>query len=316
MAIIHHPESGRRLTLSTTTVVGRGGARAHEGDLVIDNLRISSTHANFLWRHRKWWIRDTASRNGTQLNGKRLNSRDEPLRPGDVITFGGSGGSTWVMEDALPPRPRAIRLSDNRAVEDDANMLALPDPGDPRVIVFTDARGRWLAEEEGAARVVADQDVVDLDGESWRLSLPTHMEDIEETLVTDSQGNQGLLRSLKVLDAIVFSVSADEEHVEVALRFPIETLPLPSRTFHYTLLTLARARLAEEDPSSGDAGWMYVEDLCDQLATIPNHLNVEVYRARQLLAGLGVKASELLVERRRHTRQLRLGVHKIEIKPI
>ena len=44
-----------------------------------------------------------------------------------------------------------------------------------------------------------------------------------------------------------------------------------------------------------------------------NHLNISIYRARAQLAKLGVVDAAALIERRTGTRQLRLGVDRIDV---
>jgi pSer/pThr/pTyr-binding forkhead associated (FHA) protein len=53
----------------------------------IDNLTISRQHCRFTLRDGRVWVEDLGSRNGTGLNGERLNGA-QPLTDGDVFQVG------------------------------------------------------------------------------------------------------------------------------------------------------------------------------------------------------------------------------------
>ena len=84
------------------------------------------------------------------------------------------------------------------------------------------------------------------------------------------------------------------------------------------LLLLARARLAdmEEGLPDGEAGWLYVEQLCQMLRTDQQQLNVSVHRARRQFSALDTVSVGRLIERRRLTRQLRLGIDQLVVVPL
>ena len=113
-----------------------------------------------------------------------------------------------------------------------------------------------------------------------------------------------------------FTVSRDEENVEISLLQENRVMPLPSRTHNYLLLTLARGRREEQaraDIPEPDAGWVYVPDLLDMLRTNKTKLNVAICRARKDLARAEVFGATELIERQPAARRLRLGVQNIEI---
>ena len=58
---------------------------------------------------------------------------------------------------------------------------------------------------------------------------------------------------------------------------------------------------------------MHVDDLARKLVSDPPTIGVHVHRARAKLASVGVRGAAALVERRRSTRQLRLGTDRFEI---
>ncbi len=91
---------------------------------------------------------------------------------------------------------------------------------------------------------------------------------------------------------------------------------LPPRAHHYTLLLLVRARVRDRDAvglAAASRGWVFVDELCRQLAVDEAKLNVEVYRIRQDMAAAGLASPASLVERRRGSRQLRLSTERVSI---
>jgi hypothetical protein len=63
--------------------IGRGESM----DVVIDNVSVSRRQAEIREEAGAWTVRDLGSSNGTFVNGQRLTA-DQPLRPGDEISFG------------------------------------------------------------------------------------------------------------------------------------------------------------------------------------------------------------------------------------
>lgn len=132
------------------------------------------------------------------------------------------------------------------------------------------------------------------------------------------------------LDALTlcFSVSRDEEHVALTARDEHRTIDLGARVHHLVLLALARSRLADRASGSisssaprspgsdGSEGWVYFDELADQLAMDEPHLNVAVHRIRRQLSDAGVVDATSIIERRRMTREIRLGVARIEIATV
>ncbi|HET9624688.1 MAG TPA: FHA domain-containing protein [Kofleriaceae bacterium] len=113
-----------------------------------------------------------------------------------------------------------------------------------------------------------------------------------------------------------FTPSLDEEHVDVRMCTPDgKQTALPARSCHYTLLTLARARLrdANDGIAAGEQGWLHAADLARMLQFTAERLNLEIFRARALFAKLGVADAPDLIERRPASRQLRIGVHRLQI---
>ena len=64
--------------------------RARSNSIVIDDPYASSEHAVIFLRDGQWWLEDRSSRNGTQLNGEKI---EQPLiiADGDIISIGKFG---------------------------------------------------------------------------------------------------------------------------------------------------------------------------------------------------------------------------------
>ena len=118
---------------------------------------------------------------------------------------------------------------------------------------------------------------------------------------------------------LAFSVSRDEEHVELLMLCKDVALEVGSRGHNYLLLTLARRRLkdAEAGLPEADCGWIDVQELSRDPTMAPPQLNIDVFRIRKrfALCSALVDAANL-IERNAHTRRLRLGTGMISIVQI
>ena len=94
LPLVHRPKS----TYSGFLSIGR----ADNCDLVLKEPTISKMHALF-WIPKvvgNWMIADGKSRNGTFLNGARLEPlAKRPVRSGDLIRFGDLAAQFWLPQD-------------------------------------------------------------------------------------------------------------------------------------------------------------------------------------------------------------------------
>jgi len=100
---------------------------------------VSSFHAAIEWIEDGWFVRDLGSRNGTSLNGRRLQGRSA-LQLGDVLRF--ARGSAWRVEHLTAQVRRSVianhcRTSGlQRALPDDLHLdLRSDGPGEGTVRV-------------------------------------------------------------------------------------------------------------------------------------------------------------------------------------
>ncbi len=301
-------DGGREFTLAHRSIVGR----ARTCSVQLEDPTVSGEHARFAWTDVGWTVRDLASRNGTTVDGERLTpGSDAALRRGSRLTFGlGERTGTWELVDDGPPTATA-RVEGRTAAAQSAEggLLALPSATDPQVLIYREA-GRWVLESsEGETSTVLDGDPIDVSGERFVLSLPdAHVETAEAH------------HECSIHDAgLSFLVSRDGEHVELEVTRRTESERLPPRTYHHTLLVLARARLEDRatlELSESECGWVYVESLPLMVGRAAGHLNVDVFRARRDFASLGFSNAHALIERRSQSRQLRIGCLDLSIRPL
>jgi hypothetical protein len=305
VAILEDAANERRVTLGPRMVIGRSG----RSDVCVDDRRVSAEHATISWVDDHWEIRDLGSRNGTSVNGTAVEPRRRvAIGAGDAICFG-SPEHQWIFRD--DHAPGASAFGGEARAEGSLGLLLIPNDQDPRACVMEEGSG-WCLEYEGERRLVADQDSVVIDGRSWVLNLPSLATQLPATQTDEDAWHIDAL-------SMHFRVSRDEEHVRIQLMGPHQQTELPERAFSYLLLTLARRRLddrSRDDLPMSEEGWMGSDDLCGALRIEPEKLNVDVYRARKQLERAGIAGSAGLIERRRASGELRIGVSRLEVQRV
>lgn len=303
MAYLEHIGTGRLFTPSVRAAVGRSPTAA----LVLADPKVSGEHASLFWSSEGWVIRDLASRNGTWVGERRLQAGEQvSLRAGDLVAFGGRA-QIWRLVDDAPPGAMAVG-PDGRVRHSRGGLLSLPADADAEVFLM-ETTGGWRVEYDGDAHPAKDGEVIDIAGARWTLRLPQGA-GLDPTIEATVAGPSVADLALRI------GVSADEEYVEVEVLLPDGIHKLPPRAYHDLFLVLARERLADHERgivSSAEEGWVYFDDLCRDLGRDRRRVNVEVFRARQQLAELGVEGAADVFERRAPTRQIRLGVAGLSV---
>lgn len=302
MGILKHLKSGDETLLPPRCLVGR----ASTSTLRMDAGAVSREHATLAWTGSGWEIRDLHSRNGTFVDGRRLDPGERALlEPGTEIVFG-RDPNRYVLTDTAAPRAWAEGPDGVRVLAEDG-ILALPSADDPELTVYQGAAGQWRAEGPSADVRVRDQDLVTVAGGSWRLILPLIVEETVE-VVEQPELSEG---------SLTFKVSLDEEHVECFLTLGSRTYELASRAHSYLLLTLARMRLADREAgelSEAECGWVHQEDIAEQLRVDRSTINVHVCRARRQFGAEGIRGAPGIVERRAQAGQLRIGIGDLHVE--
>lgn len=300
---MEHVETGSRVTIVRRVLLGR----SLKADIQLKSDGASKEHATISWDGAHWRIKDLSSMNGTLVNGEPLSNKLLSLAPGDLIVFGDPAES-WRWLDGQGPTAFAI-ADDGIRVEIRGGLLLLPNDADPRASLYV-RNECWELDSDGVTSQVIDGQAIDVGGFRFRLVLPTLDPAVDVTRMVKPA-------LAKVANArMIFKVSSDEERVDVTLHAGDFSSALPSRSFHYMLLTLARAKLADQAKGipGEDAGWLYTESLATGLLMTSEKLNVDVHRSRRLIAKLGwFEDPDFLIVRRADTAQLRLGVAHVEI---
>jgi pSer/pThr/pTyr-binding forkhead associated (FHA) protein len=281
--------------------------RSERTDVCVDDRAVSSEHARLRWTGRAWVVRDLGSKNGTWVDGRRLEAGGSAaLAEGSSLALG-SDAPQFHLASTAPPCVSALDDAGVR-VFGAPDLLGLPDPADPEVMVVGDG-GTWRVEGVAGERPVADGDVLEVAGRRFRLSLP---EPVAGTWDRDVPGTTSLADT-----TLHFRVSRDEEHVELDVEAAGRRHTLGSKAHHYLLLVLARLRVgdAPEVPESS-RGWVGQDELVRMLGAREGALHTAVFRARAELAELGLADGAGVVERRKGSRQLRLGVARCTVTTI
>lgn len=303
MARLRRSSDGAEVLLAHDALLGR----SPEALVRLDSPRASTRHASLLWTDSGWRVRDLGSRNGTALNGEVVPpGEDRSLQPGDILELG-EPAERWELLDTGAPVASACLLGSKELTILQDGYLVLPSPEAPELTVYEHPSLGWLVErEDGSLEGVAHGQVLASGGRAWRLHLAT----VRTTLSLDGRPrllSEGTLR---------FRVSPDEETVDLSVVWPDEERALPESVHWYILLLLARARAedaADPELPEREQGWVYRDELCRQLRTTPQKLNVDVHRMRRVLARASVLDGAGLVERRAPTAQLRLGTADFEL---
>ena len=277
--------------------------RAPECHIYLSNTRISGEHALFRWRDGRWQIQDLDSRNGTFVDGERIDTgKSVGITQGSVLSFGSR--ARYLLLDDGPPRPHAVALErPYRAVEGEVELLALPHDESPEFTISYRDESWWL-ESADTLEAITNGHVLVTSADKWRLHLPEMLAptvDAEDTAL-----------SIATI-ALRFMIDGHGRCVGLAARRGAQSLELKPRTHHAVLLALAQVRLADSNSPARDRGWITQDVLLERLGYDSSRLHVEVYRSRKQFAKAGILDAARLVERRAQDRSLRLGVEGVEL---
>jgi hypothetical protein len=304
MGSIREVSTGRTQLLEPEHVVGRAPMCA----LRLGALYVSAQQALLRWTRQHWALKDLGSSNGTFLDGSRIKPGDEhTVRKGSKIAFG-SLDEEWDLVDESPPPVMAIPVGGGDPVLLEGDLLAVPSSDDPRVTIYRAPLLGWLIERpDDSILGITNHQIFECAGSSWRFCCT---EDISPTSRFDS-GREMAVQNL----GLSFSVSRDEEYVQIHLNWADRTIDLGARTHNYLLLTLARRRLADARDGHLETacGWIDYEDFSNDPRMSPPLLNIDVFRIRRQFATIGVVDAANIIERRPPSRQLRIGTGRLTL---
>jgi FHA domain len=311
MGVIRETATGQTRILESDHVVGR--VAAPMCSLTVSQPFVSGVHAELRWTGQTWELKDLGSRNGTYLDGKRVDSSlPYVIEKGSRIGFGRID-QEWQLVDDSPPPVMAVPLDGGDPVTIAGDLIPLPSGDDPRATIYRGVDGGWLLEtpDEVAVPIVHMQ-TFEAAGRVWRFCCsPMAPATVASPGVSMSAVE---VRSLQ----LAFSVSRDEEHVQLRVFRGDRAHDLGARRHNFLLLTLARQRLADaaEGLQDTSCGWVDQDDLAHDPTMAPPQLNVDVFRIREQFAKLGVIDAASIVERRPQPRQLRIGTGLLVITTV
>jgi pSer/pThr/pTyr-binding forkhead associated (FHA) protein len=303
MGVLIRRATGDRHSLLSRHVVGRSPT----SHLTLDNRLASGIHAQLLWNGSAWEVHDLGSRNGTFVDGRKLETGTRAIvRREAQIAFGDAEDPFELVQDGPPC---AVAVSDDgQRQESESGILILPDPERPMCTIFEGAGGNWLAESnDGSRHRIASGDTLRVAGRTWRIELPAMPENTWQP-----EAGQMVLRD----STMRISVSGDQERVDIRLLLGDQVIPLRSRSYCQLVLALARAWVADEAAAGAgkaNAGWRPVTEMLEMLHLSETTFNTHIVRARKDLAQAGVLDATDLVERQPMPPRVRLGVRKVEI---
>lgn len=299
MAHLLDSQTQRKRLLHPQTLIGRSSTAT----LQVDGRAASGQHALLRWIPEGWELRDLGSRNGTWMDGRRLDQGERVLVvAGARLGFGEDDGR-FVLTDALPPVLAAWPEDGGEPVLAEGGLLGLPPGAElPELQIFRGQDGAWVVERDQVTSPA--EETVSAGGRSWTLLLPA---DPELTLDRDAPSVATI--------GLRFQVSRDEEFAQMSVLHGAREIPLEARVHHYLLLTLARCRLRdiEQGVPAAAAGWIHQTELARKLRIEEGQVNLQVFRARSQLAEAHVEEAAGVVERRSPGRQLRVGVDRLEV---
>ncbi len=292
-------------------IVGR--APAPGCSQTLSQLYVSAVHAVFRWTGNDWELKDLNSRNGTYLDGQRIQPAG-PLKVGKGSRIGfGTRAQEWEIVDADAPNVMVVPLDHGDPVRLDGEMIALPSNDDPRATIYRHAEGGWVL-EQGDEPVIplVNAQVFEVAGRLWRFCCS----DLSPSTLAASSLQGGLLDLEIERLHLAFSVSRDEEHVQVRATCGERRIDLGAHAFHYLLLTLARRRMKDEAEGVPDTscGWVDMDELVRDPSMAPPRLNINVFRIRDQMGKIGLIDAPKIVERRARARQLRIGTKNLSIE--
>lgn len=304
MAFLNEAATGRTLPLQPEHMVGRAPVCA----LRLAPRYVSAQHAVVRWARVHWELKDLGSRNGTFLDGVRVDPRSaHAIAKGARLAFGNID-DVWELSDDSPPCAMVVPLDGGEPSLIEGELLALPSNEEPRITIYRDRTGSWVIEQmDESTSVVQNQQLFETGGRWWRFCC------VEDALTTalPSSSKEMAIRNVE----LSFFVSRDEEHVQLRMTCRGRTIDLGARARNYLLLTLARQRLADAKAGIPETscGWLSLDESSRDPMLAPMQVNLDVHRIRQQLAKIGVVDPANIIERRPVARQLRIGTGRITI---
>lgn len=272
MGIIKNGSTGEIIVLKTTHQFGR----SKQSHTQIMAKCISRNHAVIRWEESEWQIIDF-SKNGTTVDNHYFHHSKKTLSVGSKIQFAEDKSITWeVIDDKSPSSYLVSTKIPNRIFELDSLDL-LPNNTFPMVSFFKTASLKWCADIGSRTFELNNDQIYTFGNQEW------HFIENEEVGCTMDFCN--ILNESYFL----FTISNDEEDVDVKIIINDLYLNLGIKVYNHVLLALVRQKTI--DRRSGidlrNQGWISVCDMKNSLSKEllkdidDYYLNIQIHRLRK-----------------------------------
>lgn len=283
MAILKALNNSTLIYLKPVHIFGRDPSVA---DSILDGESCSRMHCVIRWQTGLWYITDE-SRNGCSINGERIKKGSGfNLSQGDILSIGNDENGQWLVECDKGPKPVLICQEQNRFIELQT-LNILPDELNPECQILLQ-NDEWLYENGQDFQVIKDNFALKIAGLEW-VFHPNH-------LVQETKYNYPIEKDIPKL---TFNVSRDEENIQLLFELDGKISDLGHKTHHYLLLEMARHQLEDSGASKKELGWISNDLLLNNMRIDSNHLNIQIYRAREAIRKCSSHWGQRLIERRR-----------------
>jgi hypothetical protein len=284
--------------------------------LTLREGEVSGVHALLRWTGSVWEIKDQGSRNGTFVDGVRLeNGKSREVQRGCRLAFG-TEANEWEIADDSAPAVMAVPLDggEPRVLED--GLVELPSAEEPRFSIYRGTDGRWLLEngQSFEAAPLAHAQTFQAAGRLWRFCCPTQAAPTLEMPKRDTPSKEAFAVSKMHL---TLSVTQNQEYVEALVTQNGRALSLGASVYFYLLVILARQRIedAKAGFSDGSCGWVDYEGVADPMMESSAQLALGVHRVRRIFLKAGFEDGAQIIERRAG-RLIRIGTSRVSIVTI
>lgn len=296
MAYIKSLNAEEFVYLKPVHIFGRDPSSA---DYVLKSDSCSRMHSVVRWQNGLWMLTDE-SRNGCFVNGKRIEKgRGISLNRGDIISFTSDGKEQWQFENEQKPNPVLISEDNSDFIElQTLNILPNERESECQILKQGD---EWAYESGEDSHLIEDGFRLQMGGKTWSFH-PNEL--VQETKFYD---NTLTAKPPK----LTFNVSRNEEHVQLIFHCEGKSFDLGHKTHHYLLLEMARHQLQDDAENEAELGWMSNDLLLHNLRIDLNHLNIQIFRAREAIRKCSRNWGQQLIDRRRG--EIRLHPCELEI---
>ncbi len=277
MGVIKNNHTGVEIILFSDHHFGRG----IQNRTRLTESCISRTHAVIRWDESGWQIIDH-SKNGTIIDGRFIYHASKKLTIGSKIQFGEEESTVWEFIDDNRPSSYLISNQNPSKVFELAFQNLLPNRDNPEVSFFKTDSTIWSADIAGDIIELTNGCAYNFANEEWEY---VENESLESTTDSNNIVNQSYF---------LFSVSRDEEEVDIKIIVNDLQLDLGIRIYNHILLKLVRQRIADERNGCDvdQLGWVSMDEMTGFLSkellkeVDDYYLNIQIYRLRNKIMEL------------------------------